>query len=35
MKISPTLAVLLMVAAAALLALGPLVLPPFYLGSGS
>ena len=34
MKISPVLAVLLMVASAALLALGPLVLPPFYVRVG-
>src|ERR1700681_3393389 len=34
MKISPALAVLLMVACAALLALGPLVLPPFYVRVG-
>jgi branched-chain amino acid transport system permease protein len=34
MKRSPALAVLLMVACAALLALGPLVLPPFYVRVG-
>src|SRR3984893_11975045 len=34
MKISPVLAVLLMVASAALLALGPMVLPPFYVRVG-
>jgi branched-chain amino acid transport system permease protein len=34
MKLHPALAVLLMVACAALLALGPLVLPPFYVRVG-
>lgn len=34
MKISPTLAILLMVASAGVLALGPLVLPPFYIRVG-
>jgi branched-chain amino acid transport system permease protein len=34
MRLNPALAVLLMVAGAALLALGPLVLPPFYVRVG-
>jgi branched-chain amino acid transport system permease protein len=34
MRLNPTLAMLLMVACAALLALGPLVLPPFYIRVG-